>query len=508
MSQGCSIGAPQQLSDAFSTEHLHADLKGRSVRGGLLTITSQGAQFLMQSVSTVVLARLLTPADFGLVAMVTAITGLGQAFADLGLSEATIQHPEISHDQVSTLFWINIAIGLTLMSITAGLAPVLAWFYREPRLKDITLVLSLTFLIGGLRVQHDALLRRQMRFTSLAIRDVASYILAVPVAITLAWRGAGYWALVALPLTLNSTQMSLSWLMAHWTPGLPRRDARVRSLIAFGGNVAASYFIFNMNRSADSVLIGWHWGAGPLGLYSRAYNLLMLPVRQLGAPARSVAIPAFSRVQNAPERLARYYLRTANLIMWISAPIFGFLFVAAEPVIVLALGNRWREAAPVFQILAIFALGQLLLESALWLFVSRGQSKRLLKLLLIISPIIVGSYAIGLPFGIKGVALSGSLVLLTIFPWILKFTFRGTTLTLGRLWQAIRYPISLCLAGVFLAEVALHVIAPQRILSQLIDTVLAFAAAFSLSALIPAVRQEVMSFRELFSELRVSGLPV
>ncbi len=252
--------------------------------------------------------------------MVTAVTGLGQAFADLGLSEATIQHPEISHEQVSTLFWINVAIGLTLMSITAALAPVLAWFYREPRLKDITLLLSLTFLVGGLRVQHDALLRRQMRFTSLAIRDVTSYVLAVPVAITLAWRGAGYWALVALPLTLNSTQMSLSWLMAHWTPGLPRRDAKVRSLIAFGGNVAASYVIMTTNRSSDSVLIGWHWGAGPLGLYSRAYNLLMLPVRQLGAPARSVAVPAFSRVQDAPERLARYYLRTANLIMWISAP--------------------------------------------------------------------------------------------------------------------------------------------------------------------------------------------
>ena len=140
-------------------------------------------------------------------------------------------------------------------------------------------------------------------------------------------------------------------------PGLPRRDAKVGSMIAFGGNVAASYLIFNVNRSADNVLIGWYWGAGPLGLYSRAYNLLMLPVRQLSAPAGSVAVPAFSRIQSDPERFARYYLRTVNLIMWISTPIFGFLFVAAQPVIVLVLGNQWREAAPVFQILAISALG-------------------------------------------------------------------------------------------------------------------------------------------------------
>jgi len=496
--------AQQRLVDALSTEHLRADLKGRSVRGGLLTLTSQGAQFIISSISTVVLARLLTPADFGLVAMVTAITGLGQAFADLGLSEATIQREEISHKQVSTLFWINVAIGATLVLLTASLAPVLAWFYREPRLKDITFLVSITFLIGGLRVQHDALLRRQMRYSSLAIRDVASYVVGVPLAIIMAWKGAGYWAIVALPLTVNTTGMVLSWLMAGWIPGPPRRDAKVGSLIAFGGHVAGSYLIYNINQTADSVLVGWYWGAGPLGLYSKAYNLLMLPVRQLGAPARSVAVPAFSRVQGDAERFARYYLRAVNLIMWISTPIFGFLFVAAQPVIILVLGNKWREAAPVFQILAIAALGQQLRESTVWLLVSRGDSKRLLKLLLIISPIIVSSYVIGLPFGIKGVALAGSITLVGIFPWMLKFVFRGTHLTLRRVGHAIRCPISLCLAGVIFAELALHLIAPQRIVPQLLVVALGFAAVYSFSLLMPPVREEIKSLRGLLGELRLS----
>ncbi len=471
------------------------------MRGGVLTLTSQGAQFVIQSVGTIVMARLLMPADFGLVAMVTAITSLGQAFADLGLSEATIQHPKINHEQVSTLFWINVAIGLGLTLILVALAPVLAWFYHEPRLRNITFMVALTFLIGGLRVQHDALLRRQMRFKSLAIRDVVSYVVAVPVAITMALRGAGYWAIVALPLTLSLSQMLLSWLMVRWIPGLPRRDAKVRSLITFGGNVAASYLVFNVNRSADSILIGWHWGAGPLGLYSRAYNLLMLPVRQLGAPARSVAVPAFSRVQADPERLARYYLRTANLILWGTAPIFGFLFAGAAPVIILALGDRWRPAAPVFQILAIFALGQLLLESTLWLLVSRGQSQRLLKLLLIISPIVIGSYAIGLPFGIKGVALSGSLVLLVIFPWILKFTFRGTQLTLLRLGRAIACPVAVCLAGVCSAELLLRMIQLQSAGLQLLVTALGFAiGSVAVAISIAPIRNELMSFRSLFNK--------
>lgn len=493
----------RQLADALTTEHLQPDLRGRSVRGGLLTFTSQGSQFFIQSVSTVVLARLLTPAEFGLVAMVSAITGLGQAFADLGLSEATIQRKDITHEQVSALFWINGAIGLGLTLITASLAPVLARFYREPRLIGITLVMSLTFLIGGLRVQADALLKRQMRFSSLVVRDITSSAIAVCLAIVLAKQGLGYWALVALPLTLNLAQMALSWLMVNWKPGMPRREANVGSMIAFGGNVAASYVLLNVMRSADNILIGRYLGAAPLGLYSRAFNLMMMPINQLNLPVTSVAVPAFSRIQEDPERFARSYLRTVNLMIWISAPIVGFLFVAAEPVTVLILGNKWRGAAPVFQILAISALGQLLHASTLWLFVSRGQSGRLLKLSLIVSPIFIGSYLIGLPFGIKGVALSASLVQLAVLPWILKYTFRGTQLTLRRLGQAVLYPTSLCLAGVVFAELALQVVAPQHIVSQVLVAAMSFGAAYLLSALIPSVREEALSLWELMSELRL-----
>jgi PST family polysaccharide transporter len=271
-------------------------------------------------------------------------------------------------------------------------------------------------------------------------------------------------------------------------------------MIAFGGNVAASYVIFNVGRNADNVLIGRYSGAGPLGLYSRAYNLLMQPVRQLSAPAGSVAVPAFSRIQGDPERFARYYLRTVNLIFWISAPVFGFLFVAANPVVVLVLGSQWREAAPVFQILAISAFGQLLFESIIWLFVSRGQSKQLLKLLLIIVPIMVASYAIGLPFGIKGVALSGSLALLAILPWMLKSSFRGTDLTLRRLGHSILCPVFLCLTNVGFAELVLRMIAPQAIASQFLDVALCFVTVYGISLLLPPVRKEAMLLRKLLGE--------
>src|SRR5579875_2205025 len=458
------MSAPEKTLDALSTEHLKPDLKGRSVRGGVLTLASQVSQFVLSTAFTVVLAHLLTPADFGLVAMVTAVTALGQAFADLGLSEATIQQPDLTHDQVSALFWINLAIGAGLNLITASLAPVLARFYHEPRLVAITLVLSTVFIIGGLRVQPDALLKRQMRFKALAIRDVAGNALGVLVSIIMAISGAGYCAIIAL-----------SWMMVRWRSSLPRRGVQVRSLLAFGSHVAASYLVDNFNRNASNIVIGWYWGAAPLGLFSRAYNLLMKPVSQLTAPAAGVAIPAFSRLHDDTERFAHYYVRTISLIMWVGAPLFGFLFVAARPVIALVLGRKWLEAAPVFQFLAISSLAQPVFQSGAWVLLSTGRSERLLKLSLMTSPVIVGSFVIGLPFGIKGVALSYSIAFVAALPWILRFVFRGTALTVARVGRAVICPVALCLSGVVFSEIALRLLDPSTMGGEFLVIGLGFA---------------------------------
>ena len=501
------MAAQEQLS-ALSTDHLQADLKGRSIRGVTWTLTSQASLFVLQSVSTIVLAHLLTPADFGLVAMVTAISELATPFADLGLSQATIQRKQISNDQVNALFWINVAVGVCLAALMAWLGPVLAWFYGEPRLKAIAALVSLTFLIAGLRAQPEALLRRQMRFSALAIRNIVSLAFGVSIAIALAWKGAGYWAIVTIPVTAQFLQMAISWILVQWRPGLPRRCTEVRSMVAFGGNVAVSFLMFGVHRNADNVLIGWYWGASPLGLYSRAYNLLMLPVRQLNTPIAAVAIPAFSRLQNDPEHFARYYLRAVSLIIWIGGPLFGFVFIGAEPVIKLALGGQWHEAAPVFRMLAISGLGQLLLQSTVWLLVSRGESQRLLKLMLTITPIIFCSFVIGLSFGIKGVALSYSITLVAILPWVLRYSFRGTNLTLQRLGRVVVYPIGLCFVSIFFATFLLHVIYVDRALSRLLVIALGFAVVYLISLLIPRIRKEASFVRDVLSALRPVSQPV
>jgi PST family polysaccharide transporter len=496
--------SPPRLAGALDAEFSRDDLKGRSVRGGVLSVTAQVSQVLLQSVSTIVLARLLTPTDFGLVAMVTAVTVIASGFADLGLTEATIQRKDITHRQVSTLFWINVGMGLFLTLLTAAMAPLLAKFYREPKLFGITLVASVSFLIGGLRGQHNALLKRQMRFKSVAIRDIISSLLGVIVAVAVALKGGGYWAILAMPLTVNFSQLVLSCLMVRWKPGLPHLDSPTRSILGFGGNVALSYVIFNWVRNADNILIGRYWGAGPLGLYSRAFNLLTLAISQITAPTCSVAIPTLSRIQSEPELFARYYLKIMNLIAWIITSLFGFLFVAATPVIVLVLGPKWRDAAPVFQILSISAPGQMLLESTLWVLISKGESARLLKLMIILCPIMIGSFAIGLPFGIKGVALSLSIALLCTLPWLLRLAFRNTQLTLTRLSKALLPPMGLSLTGVLFSEIVIRLLNPQSVVLQLLVIALTFLVTYSASLLIPAMREEFAGFWKLAVELRSS----
>jgi len=233
----------------------------------------------------------------------------------------------------------------------------------------------------------------------------------------------------------------------------------------------------------------------------------MLPLRQLNSPIAGVAIPAFSTIQGDQERFARYYLRAVGLMVWIGGPFFGFLFVGAEPVIKLALGGQWHEAGPVFRMLAISGLGQLLLQSTVWLFVSRGESQRLLKLFLTITPILVCSFVIGLPFGIKGVALSYSMTLLAILPWVLSYSFRGTSLTLQRLGRAVVYPVALCLVSIFFARLLLHMINVDRAISRLLVIALGFAVVYLISSLIPRIREEASFVRDLVSALRPASQP-
>ncbi len=440
-------------NDFFDTEYLKADLKGRSVRGGAVTMAAQGAKFFLRMGSTVVLARLLTPADYGLIAMVAVVTNFVMMFKDMGLSMATVQKADIDHAQISTLFWINVFISLIIMLVMAALAPVVAWFYGKPELTLATLALAGTFIFGGLTIQHQALLRRQMHFGRLAVIEIAAMFSSVIAAIISAWYGAGYWALVIMQLVMAVSIAVGVWFACDWRPGLPKRGTGVRRMLAFGGDLTGFNFVNYFARNLDKILLGKFFGSFALGLYSRAYNILMLPISQIRTPIMSVAIPAMSRLQNDHEQFKRYFAKLVSIIAFITMPLMVYLFICSEEVIRMLLGDKWMDVVPIFRILSIAAFIQPV--TTLWgtVLISLGQSRRFLVWGVLQAIIMVSSFVAGLFWGPIGVAISYTLANYFILLPSCWYCFRFTPVSLRSFLIAISKPVG---ASIFAGTIAVY----------------------------------------------------
>lgn len=411
----------------FNTDHLLADLNGRSVRGGATTLAAQATKFAMQMASTAILARLLTPADFGLIAMVTAITGFAALFKDLGLAQATVQRDVITHKQVSTLFWVNVGAGLLIALVVVATAPVISWFYNEPQLLWVTIALASTFVFGGLTTQHTALLRRQMRFHRLAVIDVLSIALGVFAALLLALLGAQYWALVGMTTASSLATTVGVWLASDWTPCRPARRTGVRPMLRFGGHLTlastANYFV----RNADNVIVGACFGSGALGLYSKAYQLLSLPIAQINAPITAVVIPALSRLDCTSNQYSQYYLRAIDAIALPGLLLSTVILGLARPVVEIVLGSEWAEVAILFWCLGPAILTSVFNVAGGWVFVTSGRADRLSRWSVCTSPLVLAAMLIGSQWGPRGVALSFSTCYAVLFPFMLRYAYRGTS---------------------------------------------------------------------------------
>jgi O-antigen/teichoic acid export membrane protein len=425
----------------FDVGHIKGDLKGRSVRGGAVTLSAQIIKFIITTGSTVVLARLLTPNDYGLVAMVTAVTGFVAIFKDLGLSMATIQRKDITHAQVSNLFWINFGISVALAVILCLISPLIAWFYHESRLTLITIALSSAFVFSGLSVQHYALLRRQMRFSTLGMIDIVSLFTGVAGAIILGWLGVQYWALVAMPILTSISNAIMVWVCCRWRPGFFSRGVGVRSMLAFGSHLTG-FSVFNyFSRNLDNVLIGWYWGAQALGFYSRAYNIMMLPISQIRGPLESVSIPGMSHLQDDPIRYRNYYLKLVKILAFITMPLMVLLCVFAEEIITLLLGPKWTGCVRIFQILSVVSFIQPVSTTRGLVLISLGYSKKYLAYGVANSSVTVLSFVVGLPWGAEGVAMSYAITNYICLIPSLWYCFKGSSITIRGFLDAIFWPV-------------------------------------------------------------------
>jgi O-antigen/teichoic acid export membrane protein len=426
----------------LSDEKSMKDLKGKTIRGGLARLCAQGADFTIRLGSLMVLARLLGPRDFGLVGMVTAFTGVLLLFRDFGLSAAAIQRPQVTEEQISTLFWINVAVGFGLAFLTVAMAPVIAAFYHEPRLVKVTAALASSFIFNAAGIQHGALLQRQMRFTALAVISTLSLVVSTSIAIGGAMAGYGYWALVAMTLTTPIINTLGFWLTTAWIPGRPRRRSGIRSMLRFGGTVTLNGLVIYISSNFEKVLLGRFWGADALGIYGRAYQLVNIPTANLNSAAGEVAFSALSRLQDNPARLKSYFLKGYSVVMAMTMPMTVACALFADDMIFVFLGPKWKATAAIFRLLAPTILVFAIANPLSWLVMSLGLVRRALKMGLVIAPLLIGSYLIGLRYGPKGLALAYSTTMLLWLLPVIAWSVHGTVISVRDVLLAVSRPLA------------------------------------------------------------------
>jgi len=422
-------------------------LIGRSVRGGVAALGTQAAKLLLNLVSVAVLSRLLTPSDFGLVAMVFAITEFLGIFKDLGLSAATIQSRTITAPQRSTLFWLNGTAGGVFALLLAAGGPAIAKFFADPRLSDVARISALAFPPSGFATQHRALLTRRMQFGRLMVVDLTAAIGSTALAIALAVSGAGWVALAVVPVASALINLAGVVLSSGWIPGRPGFASGTRALVRYGGDVSTFNVISYFARNFDNILIGRYWGSQALGLYSRAYSVLLFPIRQISGPLFAVAFPALSSLQSDPKRFRNYYLNVLFLTTAVTTPLYATLAILAPEAIQIVLGSQWADAAGIFRFLAVSALALPIANTSEVIYISLGNNRMLVRAGAIGTGVLVAAFCLGLPFGARGVAAAyAAAMLLWVFPcmWL---AVRDTPIRLSDVFRTALDPLMATVPG-------------------------------------------------------------
>ncbi len=477
------------------------DLKQKAILGGFAKICSQGTGFLVRMGSLMIMARLLDPKDFGLVGMVTAVIGVFSVFRDFGLSAAVVQRATVTKEQASTLFWINLLVGAILGALSLAMAPFVVFFYHEPRLLGVTAALASGFLFNAAGVQHTAILERQMRFTTLSVIDILSLLASAAVGISMATHGFGYWALVAMTIITPLVYTMCVWLTTAWVPGRPHKQVGVRSMMRFGGALTLNGLVMYIASNFEKVLLGRFWGVDALGIYGRAYQLINIPTDNLNSAAGGVAFAALSRLQGEPSRLKSYFLKGYSVVLSLTVPITFTCALFADDMIFVFLGPKWRGAAVVFRLLAPTTLAFAILNPLGWLLNSLGLVERGLKIALILGPVMIAGYVIGLPYGPRGVAFAYSAVMMVCIIPLIAWVTHGTVISISDILRVVSRPLvsGIMAAGFVLALQYLY----RPFLSPLPRLVLGVALVFAgyLGMLLYVMRQKLF-YWDLFRGFR------
>jgi PST family polysaccharide transporter len=370
-----------------------------------------GGQIVQFSI-IVVLARLLVPAQFGLVEMYAVFTGFAVVFVDLGLAAALVQRQSLEERHLSSAFWLNLAGGVAAAGMIAALSPGIAAFYGQPRLVLLTIVAGANFIVGAPGIVQSALLQRALNFRRLAFIELTANVISGAVAICVALSGGGVWSLVALTLTSTATRSLILWFSSDWRPLWAVDRAAIAELWRFSGNMLGFTSINYWARNADNLLIGKFIGVGALGIYARAYNTMLLPLYQISGVTSSVMFSALSGIQEDLERVRNAYLRAVSMIALVAFPTMVGLLVVADRLVLVAFGQRWSATVPLLRVLCVAGLIQSVSMTGGWIYQSQGRTDLLFRWSLVTSAATLASFAVGLHWGALGVTVAYAIVTL------------------------------------------------------------------------------------------------
>lgn len=399
---------PFDASGAFAPSVPHGGhaLRRMAVRGAGATVLSGGIALAIQIVATVALGRLLTPRDFGLATMVTTFSLLLATGPANGFVDSLLQSKEVTHNLASTLFWINIGVGVALTLGFAAAGPLVARFYSESSLARLTAGFSATVILTSLPTVHAALLRRAMRFAALAKNEIIARAVGVFTSIVFGVAGWGYWSLVMGACAFAVSTTIGVWILCPWVPGPPRTRSGSAVALKFASHISARFSLNYFARNSDNLLVGWRYGAHALGFYKKAYDLFALSATQLVSATSNVAVSALSRVRDDRPQYIRYVLGATAVMSFIGMGLAGDLTLVGKDLIRLLLGPNWGTAGEIFTYFAPGVGIMIVYYIHGWIHVSIGRADRWFLWSIVEWTVTLGLFMVGLPYGPQGIAVA------------------------------------------------------------------------------------------------------
>lgn len=437
-------------------------LRRAAVRGASMTIFSGAMSLAIQIVATVVLGRLLTPRDFGLVTMVTTFSILLMNGTANGFTDLVIQRKEMDHDLASTLFWINIGLGGLLTVGFAACGGLLAHFYGEAPVAEISVGLSLSIFLTCVSVLHLALLKRAMRFSSVAKNDIIARAVGVATSVCCGLAGWGYWSLVAGACALALSTSIGVFILCPWIPGPPKRIRGTGSALNFASHITGRFSVNYFARNSDNLLVGWRFGAHALGFYKKAYDLFALSASQLVAATSSVAVSTLSRVRDDRAQYLRYLLGAIGVMSFIGMGLAGDLTLIGRDLIRVLLGPGWETAGRIFTFFAP-GIGMMILYYIHgWIHVSIGRADRWFMWGVVEWVVTCSLFLAGLHWGPVGIAVAWCVSFWILTAPAMAYAGKPIQLSAASVFAVVwRYVAASLTAGMIAFAIVTHIAALQ-----------------------------------------------